>query len=138
MPTYSNTDSRALRSGAVEPRNVPPARRRPGAGGVAVDRKDITGIVTHCRFVAQEYAAMRIFVKNPYQIYQLNNTAKKYTDELLSLLFQKFSGDLSEISRVANKLSLAHKTLSTRFTGAAAGIPFYKGGEELRHQLRAP
>jgi len=56
------------------------------------------------------------------QIYLLNSSAKKYTDEILGLLFAKFDGNVAEMFRVSERLASAHSQLSTSFRGRAAGM----------------
>ena len=117
--TYIDSDPRdAVRQGALHPRNytmstpVPVPRQPP---------RVISGILEQCRRVAQEYAAIRVFVRNPYQIYQLNTNAKKCMDELLSLLFIKFNGDVAKMSKVSDMLGKANTILGDNFKGLAAG-----------------
>ena len=71
--------------------------------------------------MGQEYASLKVFVRNPQQIYLLNTNAKKYTDEILGLLFAKFDGNVAEMSRISEKLPAANKHLSSMFRGRAAG-----------------
>jgi len=117
---YIDSDPHEMfRKGAPDPRNytrdapvpVPPQPPRV-----------VSGILTRCRQVGQEYASLKVFVRNPQQIYLLNTNAKKYMDEILGLLFAKFDGNVAEMSRVSEKLPAAHKTLSTSFRGRAAGM----------------
>lgn len=66
---------------------------------------------------------MSVFIKNPYQIYQLDRNSRKYADEILAVLFKKFDGDIQEIARIAEKLPEAQKFLSRSYKGRAAGRP---------------
>ena len=101
------------------PRGYPPARS-PRPSGDAPGRA-VSRILEMCLFVAQEYAAMAVFIKNPYQIYQLDRNSRKYSDEILAILFKKFDGDIQEILRVSEKLPSAQKLLSRSYKGRAAG-----------------
>ena len=82
----------------------------------------VSGILEQCRLVGQEYASLKVFVRNPQQIYLLNGNAKKYTDEILGLLFTKVDGNVAEMSRISERLALANTTLITKFRGRAAGM----------------
>ncbi len=109
------------RSGMQPPRVFPPGRSPHPSGNVP--GRAVSRILELCLSVAQEYAAMSVFIKNPYQIYQLDKNARKYADEILTILFKKFDGDIQEILRVAEKLPIAQKSLSTSYRGRAASRP---------------
>ena len=118
--TYIDSDPREIfRPGPPNPRNYSTDEPKPVP---SQPPRVVSGILAQCRRVGQEYASLKVFIRNPQQIYLLNSSAKKYTDEILGLLFTKFDGNVAEMFRVSERLASAHNQLSTSFRGRAAGM----------------